>query len=74
MGLYMAQLPPPQNIIAQTPPFSNEPHTTPPSNPGMTTRSQHGIFKPNPKYSQALFVTTVSPIPKNPIHALRDQN
>ena len=40
----------------------------------MTTRSQHGIFKPNPKYSQALTITTISPLPKNPIHALRDPN
>ncbi|KAL2936002.1 Retrovirus-related Pol polyprotein from transposon RE1 [Bienertia sinuspersici] len=40
----------------------------------MTTRSKHGIFKPNPKF-QALHASTyLSPIPKNPVHALRDPN
>ncbi|MCF8701912.1 hypothetical protein L3054_11040 [Corynebacterium sp. MC-10] len=43
----------------------------------MTTRSQHGIFKPNSKYhNQALSVTTnsISPIPRNPVGALNDPN
>ena len=41
------------------------------------TRSQHGIYKPNPKYSinQAHHTTvTRSPIPRNPLDALRDPN
>ena len=39
----------------------------------MTTRSHHGIFKLNSKYIfQAL--SSFSPIPKNPIHTLRDLN
>ena len=40
----------------------------------MTTRSQHGIFKPNPKYSFQAFSVSFSPIPRNPVLALRDPN
>ncbi|GJT15777.1 ribonuclease H-like domain-containing protein [Tanacetum coccineum] len=36
------------------------------------TRSKVGIVKANPKYN--LHVTTSSPIPKSPFHALRDPN
>jgi len=51
-----------------------------PSNPmlnRMTTRSINGIYKPNPKYSTNCHATTtkaISPIPKNPVSALRDPN
>ncbi|GJZ48109.1 ribonuclease H-like domain-containing protein [Tanacetum coccineum] len=38
----------------------------------MVTRSKVGIVKANPKYN--LHVTTSSPIPKSPFHALRDPN
>ncbi|GKD58046.1 ribonuclease H-like domain-containing protein [Tanacetum coccineum] len=38
----------------------------------MVTRSKVGIMKANPKYN--LHVTTSSPIPKSPFHALRDPN
>ncbi|GKE28134.1 ribonuclease H-like domain-containing protein [Tanacetum coccineum] len=38
----------------------------------MVTRSKVEIVKANPKYS--LHVTTSSPIPKSPLHALRDPN
>ena len=41
---------------------------------GMTSRSQHGIFKPNPKYSSQAFFVFFSPIPKDPFLALRDSN
>lgn len=42
----------------------------------MTTRSQHGIFKPNRKYPHALSAETpkISPIPRNPVSALNDPN
>ncbi|GKA43502.1 ribonuclease H-like domain-containing protein [Tanacetum coccineum] len=38
----------------------------------MVTRSKVGIVKANPKYN--FHVTTSSPIPKSPFHALRDPN
>ncbi|GJU90311.1 ribonuclease H-like domain-containing protein [Tanacetum coccineum] len=38
----------------------------------MVTRSKVGIVKANPKYN--LHVTTSSPIPRSPFHALRDPN
>ena len=61
------------------------PNTSPPPQPtsflspsqpriGMTTRSQHGIFKPNPKYSSYALSVFFSPIPRNPIHVLYDPN
>ena len=37
------------------------------------TRSQHGIFKPNKKYFMHTSVER-SPLPRNPIEALRDAN
>ncbi|XP_021734821.1 uncharacterized protein LOC110701481 [Chenopodium quinoa] len=42
----------------------------------MVTRSKHGIVKPNPKYRDQSHhtSTSISLIPKNPIHALRDHN
>ena len=49
--------------------------TSPPH--GMTTRSQRGIYKPNPKYSFQAFPvihSSPSPIPKDPISALCDPN
>ena len=38
------------------------------------TRSQHGIFKPNPKYCCLHKHVTKSPLPKNPVSALKDPN
>ena len=41
----------------------------------MTTRSQYGIYKPNPKYSSQAFPiisSSPSPVSKNPLSALRD--
>ncbi|KAJ9545471.1 hypothetical protein OSB04_025178 [Centaurea solstitialis] len=40
----------------------------------MTTRSQNGIHKPNPKYACLSTSSTISPLPKSHIHALRDPN
>ncbi|KAK9092598.1 hypothetical protein Syun_027509 [Stephania yunnanensis] len=43
----------------------------------MTTRSQHGIFKPNLKYKNhalSATITSISPIPRNPVGALNDPN
>lgn len=43
----------------------------------MTTRSQHGIFKPNRKYTtnlNTMTATTITPIPKTPGSALHDSN
>ena len=40
----------------------------------MTTRSKHDIFQPNPKYTSHVLFVSFSPIPNNPIHALRDPN
>ncbi|KAJ9565309.1 hypothetical protein OSB04_001275 [Centaurea solstitialis] len=39
----------------------------------MTTRSQHGIHKPNPKYA-CMATNNISPLPKSHIDALRDPN
>ena len=38
------------------------------------TRSQHGIFKPNPKYCGLHNHVTKSPLPKNPVSTLKDPN
>jgi hypothetical protein len=38
------------------------------------TRSQHGIFKPNQKYYGLHTHITKSPLPKNPVSALKDPN
>uniref|UniRef100_A0A803N3U2 Reverse transcriptase Ty1/copia-type domain-containing protein n=1 Tax=Chenopodium quinoa TaxID=63459 RepID=A0A803N3U2_CHEQI len=42
----------------------------------MTTHSKHGIVNPNPKYhDQDLHTcTSISPIPKNPVHVVYDHN
>ncbi|CAH9104714.1 unnamed protein product [Cuscuta epithymum] len=43
----------------------------------MTTRAKHGIYKPNPRYSHSLHTTSIShisPIPKDPVSAIRDPN
>ncbi|GJR17464.1 ribonuclease H-like domain-containing protein [Tanacetum coccineum] len=58
-----------------TPPTTAPPPLPPPpptSQHPMVTRSKVGIIKSNPKYN--LHVTTSSPIPKSPFHALRDPN
>jgi len=39
----------------------------------LVTRSQYGIFKPNPKYGLLTHVAK-SPIPRNPVSALNDPN
>ena len=41
---------------------------------GMTRRSKHDIFKPNPKYTSHAFSISFYPNPENPIHVLRDPN
>lgn len=46
----------------------------PPTMPRMTTRSQHGIHKPNLKYALNAITPTISPIPRNPIGAINDPN
>ena len=38
------------------------------------TRSQHGIFKPNQKYINLHTEITKSPLPRNPVLALKDPN
>lgn len=38
------------------------------------TRSQHAIFKPNKKYYNLLTHVTKSPLPRNPVSALKDPN
>ncbi|GJU77575.1 ribonuclease H-like domain-containing protein, partial [Tanacetum coccineum] len=62
--------PSPQTI--PTPPTTPPPPPPPTSQHPMVTRSKVGIVKANPKYN--LHVTTSSPIPKSPFHALRDPN
>jgi hypothetical protein len=37
-------------------------------------RSQHGIFKPNKKYIGLHTLVTKSPLPRNPVLALKDPN
>nr|GEV45024.1 NBS-containing resistance-like protein [Tanacetum cinerariifolium] len=54
-----------------TPPTTPPPPSPPPTSP-MVTRSKVKIVKANPKYN--FHVTTSSPIPKSPFHALRDPN
>ncbi|GJV76739.1 ribonuclease H-like domain-containing protein [Tanacetum coccineum] len=55
-----------------TPPTTPSPPPPPTPQHPMATRSKVGIVKANPKYT--LHVTTSSPIPKSPFHALRDPN
>ena len=40
----------------------------------MTTRAKNGIFRPNPKYHSAMTNTNISPLPKDPVSAIRDPN
>ncbi|GJS94229.1 ribonuclease H-like domain-containing protein [Tanacetum coccineum] len=67
---------PPTPLSTPSPQTTPTPPTTPPPPPTsqhpMVTRSKVGIVKANPKYN--LHVTTSSPIPKSPFHALRDPN
>ncbi|GJX34847.1 ribonuclease H-like domain-containing protein [Tanacetum coccineum] len=69
---------PPTPLSTPSPQTTPTPPTTPPPPPlptsqhPMVTRSKVGIVKANPKYN--LHVTTSSPIPKSPFHALRDPN
>ncbi|GJX97393.1 ribonuclease H-like domain-containing protein [Tanacetum coccineum] len=68
-------LPTPSPQTTPTPPATTPPPPPPPpstSQHPMVTRSKVGIVKANPKYN--LHVTTSSPIPKSPFHALRDPN
>lgn len=73
-------VPPP--TLVDTKPLSTSTHvappfTFPPTPPTrMVTRSQHGIVKPNPKYSQSYHVSQypISPLPSNPSQALHDLN
>jgi len=56
-------------------PTQIQPHPSPIHGP--VTRSQHGIHKPNPRYKpDQTHNTTVtkSPLPYNPLAALRDPN
>ncbi|CAJ2635631.1 unnamed protein product [Trifolium pratense] len=63
-----------------TPTISSPPTQTPisppaPHSPQMTTRAQHGIFKPRKLFN--LHTSThqsISPLPTNPIDALKDHN
>jgi histone deacetylase 1/2 len=64
---------------------SNNSHISPPTQPAsttiqhfspqMTTRAQHGIFKPRQLFNLYTSAhTTISPLPTNPIDALKDHN
>ncbi|KAK9137599.1 hypothetical protein Sjap_008193 [Stephania japonica] len=48
--------------------------TIPLPKPIIVTRSQHGIFKPNPTYQAFHATVSRSPLPRNPVDALRDRN
>uniref|UniRef100_A0A803LY24 Uncharacterized protein n=1 Tax=Chenopodium quinoa TaxID=63459 RepID=A0A803LY24_CHEQI len=63
-----------EQSLSPTPHHS--PHPSLPQPHPMTTHSKHGIVKPNPKYSDQAHQnsTSISPIPKNSVHALRDHN
>ncbi|GKE47108.1 ribonuclease H-like domain-containing protein [Tanacetum coccineum] len=73
-------LPTPSPLNTTLPPNTPTPNTPPPPPPPppptskhpMVTRSKVGTVKANPKYN--FHVTTSSPIPKSPFHALRDPN
>ncbi|KAK6780427.1 hypothetical protein RDI58_022611 [Solanum bulbocastanum] len=58
----------------QQAPFPTNSPPIPSSQPRVVTRSQHGIFKPNPKYANLHTTVDRSPLPRNPIDALRDPN
>ncbi|KAK2361886.1 hypothetical protein QL285_086993 [Trifolium repens] len=63
-----------------TQPSQNQPTQIQPQSPILprpVTRSLHGIYKPNPRYtSDQTHHTTItkSPLPRNPLAALRDPN
>jgi len=60
-----------------TPPNIPHPSISQPtlsSNNKPVTRSQHGIFKPNQKYINLHIQVTKSPLPRNPVLALKDPN
>ncbi|GJX35908.1 putative ribonuclease H-like domain-containing protein [Tanacetum coccineum] len=72
-------LPTPSPLNTMLPPNTPTSSTTQPPPPPpptskhpMVTRSKVGTVKANPKYN--FHVTTSSPIPKSPFHALRDPN
>ncbi|GJT91645.1 ribonuclease H-like domain-containing protein [Tanacetum coccineum] len=71
----LTPLPTPSPLKITLPPNTPPPNTSPPpstSQHTMVTRSKVRIVKANPKYN--FHVTTSSPIPKSPFHALRDPN
>ncbi|KAI3751228.1 hypothetical protein L2E82_22276 [Cichorium intybus] len=62
----------PSPTTISIPPVTNSAHPIPtPSRP--ITRSQHDIFKPKTPFNLSTSVSR-SPLPKNPVHALRDVN
>ncbi|GKA21853.1 ribonuclease H-like domain-containing protein [Tanacetum coccineum] len=64
-------LPPPIFDLPNTQPNTEPVHEHPRTHP-MITRSQSGIVKPIDRLS--LHTSSISPIPKNPSHALKDPN
>lgn len=68
---------PPDPISSQITPAQTQidpsPTNSPIQQPRVVTRSKHGIYKPNKKYSMHTTVER-SPLPRNPIAALRDPN
>ena len=65
---------PQQPSTTSTPQITSGPLPLSTQAPRITTRSHHGILKPNPKYHQSLHDTSISPLPKNPISLLNDPN
>uniref|UniRef100_A0A803LM36 Uncharacterized protein n=1 Tax=Chenopodium quinoa TaxID=63459 RepID=A0A803LM36_CHEQI len=57
-------------------PFPSFPPSSLPTSYPMVIRSKHGIVKPNLKYKDKALHTSssISPIPKNPVNAIRDHN
>ncbi|GJV68261.1 ribonuclease H-like domain-containing protein [Tanacetum coccineum] len=66
-----SQLPPPTFDFLNPHPNTETVHEPPCTHP-MITRSQSGIVKPIDRLS--LHTSSISPIPKNPYHALKDPN
>lgn len=68
---------PPDPISSQITPAQTQidpfPTNSPIQQSRVVTHSQHGIYKPNKKYSMHTTVER-SPLPRNPITALRDPN
>ncbi|CAJ2641560.1 unnamed protein product [Trifolium pratense] len=67
---------PPSNTPSpNTIPTPHDPLVNPPLSPQMTTRAQHGIFKPRQLFNLHTSTSPViSPLPTNPINALQDHN